>query len=142
MEAQHNETLRRASERHCEKPESATDIVWMRRQPVTTSRKEDRLTLLVVRAGLRAGNALAAATADRHSSRKTMTIRTQLKAGKLTANHNDALQVRTALKAGGNWANHNDTLRVRSTLKAGGLTENHNEALESPFDAASRRLVE
>jgi hypothetical protein len=55
VEGQHNETLRRASERHCEKPESATDIVWMRRQPVTTSRNEDRLTLLVVRAGLRAG---------------------------------------------------------------------------------------
>ena len=52
---QHNESLRRASERHCEKPESATDIVWMRRQPVTASRTEDRLTLLVVRAGLRAG---------------------------------------------------------------------------------------
>ena len=55
MTMQHNESLRRASERHCEKPESATDIVWMRRQPVTTSRNEDRLTLLVVRAGLRAG---------------------------------------------------------------------------------------
>ena len=29
--------------------------VSMRRQPITTSRKEDRLELLVVRAGLRAG---------------------------------------------------------------------------------------
>jgi hypothetical protein len=33
----------------------ANNIVWMRRQPLTTSRKEDRLELLVVRAGLRAG---------------------------------------------------------------------------------------
>ena len=30
-----------------------------------------------------------------------MTTRTQLKAGKLATNHNEALQVRTALKAGG-----------------------------------------
>ena len=40
----HNETFR-----------AAKNIVWMRRQPVTTSHKEDRLDLLVVRAGLRAG---------------------------------------------------------------------------------------
>ncbi len=42
----HNETLVRAADR---------PVVSMRRQPLTTSRKEDRLELLVVRAGLRAG---------------------------------------------------------------------------------------
>ena len=39
-----------------------------------------------------------------------MTIRTQLKAGGITRNHNEALQVRTSLKAGG-WNNHNEALR-------------------------------
>ena len=42
----HNEKLLRASERQA---------VSMRRELLTTSRKEDRLQLLVVRAGLRAG---------------------------------------------------------------------------------------
>jgi hypothetical protein len=42
----HNETLQRAADRQ---------TVSMRRELVTTSRKEDRLELLVVRAGLRAG---------------------------------------------------------------------------------------
>jgi hypothetical protein len=42
----HNETLERAADR---------PIVSMRRQVITASRQEDRLALLVVRAGLRAG---------------------------------------------------------------------------------------
>jgi hypothetical protein len=42
----HNESLRRATDR---------PVVSMRRQPPTASRKEDRLTLLVIRAGLRVG---------------------------------------------------------------------------------------
>ena len=42
----HNETLGRAADR---------PVVSMRRQPMTASRREDRLALLVVRAGLRAG---------------------------------------------------------------------------------------
>ena len=42
----HNETLVRTTER---------PAVSMRRELLTTSRKEDRLELLVVRAGLRAG---------------------------------------------------------------------------------------
>jgi hypothetical protein len=46
VEAQHNERLERASDR---------PAVSMRRQPLTVSRKDDRLELLVVRAGLRAG---------------------------------------------------------------------------------------
>jgi hypothetical protein len=46
VEGQHNERLERASDR---------SPVSMRRQPLTTSRKKDRLELLVVRAGLRAG---------------------------------------------------------------------------------------
>jgi hypothetical protein len=58
-----------------------------------------------------------------------MTIRTQLKAGGLLRNHNEALKVRTALKAGGENLNHNEALQVRSTLRAGALGFNHNEAL-------------
>jgi hypothetical protein len=42
----HNEKLQRATDR---------PAVSMRRELLTTSRKEDRLELLVVRAGLRAG---------------------------------------------------------------------------------------
>jgi hypothetical protein len=51
----HNEALQRAADRQTEERDGATNIVWMRRQPLTRSRTEDRLTLLVVRAGLRAG---------------------------------------------------------------------------------------
>ena len=41
-----------------------------------------------------------------------MTIRTALKAGRVVANHNEALQVRSALKAGRNIIfNHNEALR-------------------------------
>jgi len=47
---QHNETLVRAADR---------PVVSMRRQLLTTSLKEDRLELLVVRAGLRAGKRAA-----------------------------------------------------------------------------------
>ena len=46
-----------------------------------------------------------------------MTIRTQLKAGGIVANHSEALQVRTALKAGGLNLNHTESLRVRSSVK-------------------------
>jgi hypothetical protein len=45
-QVQHNESLLRATDR---------PAVSMRRELLTTSRKEDRLELLVVRAGLRAG---------------------------------------------------------------------------------------
>jgi hypothetical protein len=58
---------------------------------------------------------------------KTMTIRTQLKAGSWS-NHNEALRVKTSLKVG-SWTNHNEALQVRSALKAGGTSLNHNEAL-------------
>ena len=61
----HNEALKvrtalkagKLSANHNEKLERATDraAISMRRELVTTSRKEDRLELLVVRAGLRAG---------------------------------------------------------------------------------------
>jgi len=56
-----------------------------------------------------------------------MTTRTQLKAGKLAANHSETLQVRSAIKAGRLAANHNGSLRVRSAVKAGKLATNHNE---------------
>jgi hypothetical protein len=65
-----------------------------------------------------------------------MTIRTQLKAGRLSANHSETLQVRSALKAGGSSLNHNESLRVRSTIKAGGWT-NHNEKLQRAVDRPS-----
>jgi hypothetical protein len=42
----HNETMRRATD---------SPTISMRRQPRITSHKDDRLALLVVRAGLRAG---------------------------------------------------------------------------------------
>ena len=63
-----------------------------------------------------------------------MTIRTQVKAGRLAANHNEALRVRSTLRAGqgGRLAsNHNEALRVRSTVKAGKIILNHNEALRA-----------
>ena len=60
-----------------------------------------------------------------------MTIRTQLKAGGKSLNHNEALQIRTSLKAGGTTYQHNEALRVRTQLKAGGMRlANHNEALQ------------
>jgi hypothetical protein len=60
-----------------------------------------------------------------------MTIRTQLKAGRIALNHNEALQVRSALKAGepGHNLNHNEALQVTTSLKAEGWTNNHNEAM-------------
>ena len=48
-----------------------------------------------------------------------MTIRTQLKAGKMSANHNEALQVRSGLEAGKILRNHNETLQVRTGLQGG-----------------------
>jgi hypothetical protein len=58
-----------------------------------------------------------------------MTIRTQLKVGRLAGNHSEALQVRSALRAGGVDGQHNEALRVKTALKAGGIWENHSEAL-------------
>ena len=58
-----------------------------------------------------------------------MTIRTQMKAGGVSINHNDALRIRSSVKAGGHNLNHNDALRVASALKAGGISINHNEPL-------------
>ena len=47
-----------------------------------------------------------------------MTIRTQLKAGKLSANHSEVLQVRSAIKAGKLAANHNEKLQRASDRSA------------------------
>jgi hypothetical protein len=58
-----------------------------------------------------------------------MTIRTQLRAGGWSSNHNEALRVRSTVKAGGGWANHNESLKVRTALKAGGRDLQHNDAL-------------
>lgn len=43
-----------------------------------------------------------------------MTVKTQLKAGRLAANHSEALQVRSTLKAGKLSANHSEALRIVS----------------------------
>ena len=61
-----------------------------------------------------------------------MTIRTQLKAGRIVKNHNETLQVRTALKAGRKalLSNHSEVLQVRSAIKAGKLAANHNEKVQ------------
>ena len=58
-----------------------------------------------------------------------MKIRTQLKAGAWSSNHNEALRVRTAIKSGGKSLNHSEALRVRTTIKAGAGYLNHSEAL-------------
>lgn len=47
-----------------------------------------------------------------------MTIRTQLKAGGIQVNHNEALEVRSAIRAGGRLVNHNDALRRAATRPA------------------------
>ena len=60
-----------------------------------------------------------------------MKIRTQLKAGALVSNHNEALIVRSTVKAGALIGNHSEVLRVRSTVKAGGASLNHSEALKA-----------
>ena len=40
-----------------------------------------------------------------------MTIKTDVKAGGIGANHNEALAVRSSVKAGGIGFNHNETVR-------------------------------
>ena len=57
-----------------------------------------------------------------------MKIRTNVKAGGLGSNHNEALAVKSQVKAGGS-INHNEALVVKSQVKAGGMTGNHNETL-------------
>ena len=48
-----------------------------------------------------------------------MKIKTQLKAGGYSLNHNDALHLRSGLQAGGWTQNHHETLKVRTNLTAG-----------------------
>ena len=60
-----------------------------------------------------------------------MTIRTQVRAGKIVLNHNDAMLVRSAIKAGGVSLNHNEALQVRSAIRGGGENLNHSESLLS-----------
>ena len=59
-----------------------------------------------------------------------MTVKSQLKAGKLAANHNEPLRVRSAVRAGKIALNHSEALQVRSQIKAGGQDLNHNETLQ------------
>ena len=60
-----------------------------------------------------------------------MTIKTNVKAGALTTNHNEMLVIRSNVKAGGIDGQHNETLVVRSNVKAGEsdrIYMNHNES--------------
>src|SRR5437762_1397909 len=70
--------------------------------------------------------------------RTVMQIRTNVKAGGQSLNHNQTmlresakgLRVKTSLKAGGQTINHNQTmLRVKGGVKAGGISNNHNQTL-------------
>jgi hypothetical protein len=66
-----------------------------------------------------------------------MRVTSSIKAGRVTANHNQTvkgLRVKSKVKAGsgGLATNHNQTtkgLRVRSSVKAGGRTLNHNHTI-------------
>jgi hypothetical protein len=63
------------------------------------------------------------------SGETAMTIKTDVKAGSGTPQHNETLVVRSDIKAGALFPNHNETLMVRSNVKAGGIDYNHNESL-------------
>jgi hypothetical protein len=65
---------------------------------------------------------------------KIMTVKSQLKAGKLAANHNEPLRVRSAVRAGKIALNHSEALQVRSSIKAGKIVLNHNEKLQRATD--------
>src|SRR5271157_1486746 len=64
-----------------------------------------------------------------------MKVKTGIKAGGISLNHNEAqggLKVKTGIKAGGVQLNHNEAqggLKVKTGIKAGGIQLNHNEAL-------------
>ena len=73
-----------------------------------------------------------------------MKIRTQLTAGGVSLNHNEALRVRSAVKAGDGdrlASNHSEALQVRSALKAGRLSSNHSEILQVRSALKVGRLV-
>ena len=59
-----------------------------------------------------------------------MTVKSNVKAGALSMNHNETLVVRSNVKGGKIISNHNEALVVRSNVKAGesGLSANHNES--------------
>jgi hypothetical protein len=61
-------------------------------------------------------------------------VRSTVKAGGYSLNHNEALRVRSTIKAGRIAFNHNEALQVRSTLKAGGSSYQHNESLVRATD--------
>ena len=68
-----------------------------------------------------------------------MTIKTNVKAGGTSFNHNETLAVRSDVKAGGLELNHNESLAVRSDVKAGGQRVNHNESLRPTVVIAIKR---
>lgn len=84
----------------------------------------------------------------RHAAKPGLKVRTRVRAGQLTVNHNEAIvraqgrrsgiRVRTHLKAAGTQFQHNETLvrnvakgglKMRTSVRAGSLAMNHNDAL-------------
>jgi hypothetical protein len=64
------------------------------------------------------------------ASTNALRIKTSLKAGGLSYQHNRGLTVRSAVKAGGMSPQHNRGLKVRSAVKAGGMSPQHNRGLK------------
>src|SRR6266545_1083724 len=86
-------------------------------------------TVAVAAGGAGISIAHATGTEIRERGGEAMKIRTNVKAGGIWENHNEAQRVRSALKSGAT-LNHNEALRVRSALKSGGINlSNHNEAV-------------
>ena len=48
-----------------------------------------------------------------------MQVKSTIKAGRISGNHNEALKVRTQLRGGRIAGNHNEALKVRSQVKGG-----------------------
>jgi hypothetical protein len=90
---------------------------------------------MTIRTHLKAGQIIA-----NHNEAMLLRVRSTIKAGGSSMQHNEALRVRSSVKAGkaGGWdANHSEALRVHSTIKAGGMNMQHNETLRRTSDGPS-----
>jgi hypothetical protein len=66
----------------------------------------------------------AGALANNHNQAR---IKTKVRAGRLTNNHNQT-RIKTKVRAGLLTANHNQT-RIKTKVRAGALTNNHNQSV-------------